>query len=191
MSNYGRNFELTVPPNGNQRKGRFYNAAGADIPIGAPVTATNGAANSLGLEPVDLQDGAASNPIAGRHGIAVYEYGPNGYAGDDPVLTTYSDKDVVPDGAAVQVVSGTQIKVRLRNTPASSTFLNTRTYTGRTMVAGVGATPTVAVGDYLEPQGTPNDTNGYWVETATLADAWLVVTKVDSDRDEVEAQMMF
>ncbi len=147
MSNYGRNFEFTVPPDGKDRKGRFYNAEGAAFPIGAPVTASNGATNALGLEPVTLTTGATNAPDNkgnGRGGIAIYEYAPNAFSGDDPQLTVYSDKDTVPDLAAVQVVSGTHIKVRFRNTAATSSFLNTRTYVGRMMVAGVGATPTVA-----------------------------------------------
>lgn len=190
MTSYGRNFEVTVPPRGENRKGRFYNAEGADFPIGAPVVASNGAENALGLAPVTLAAGAQNAPANSQGGIAIYEYGPNAYAGDDTELTTYSDKDLVPDGAAVQVISGDYVKVRFRNTVAS-TFLNTRSYAGRVMVAGVGATPTVAVGDLLTPATTPNDTNGYWQETATAAEAWLIVTKVDSARDEVEAQMAF
>jgi hypothetical protein len=133
----------------------------------------------------------ATPPVPGKDGIAVYEYAPAAYAGDDPLLTTYSDKDTVPDDASVQVVSGDEVKVVLRNTE-DRTFLNTRAYTGRTMVAGLGATVTLAVGNYLEPYGTsPTDSTGYWKETATAADAWLVVTKVDSARGEVEARMLF
>jgi hypothetical protein len=134
-------------------------------------------------------DGAP--PKNGHAGIALYEYGPAAFAGDDPILTTYSDKDTIPTGAAIQLVSGDKVKVVLRNT-SNRTFLQSRTYVGRTMVAGLGATPTVGVGDYLEPFGaTASDTNGYWKETATTANAWLVVTKVDSTRGEVEARMLF
>ena len=32
---------------------------------------------------------------------------------------------------------------------------------------------------------------GYWVETATAANAWLVITAVDASRGEVEAEMTF
>ena len=190
MTSYGRNFEVTVPPRGENRKGRYYNAEGAAFPIGAPVVATNGSENALGLAPVAVADGAQDAPVNSQGGIAVYEYGPNAYAGYDPELTTYSDLDTVPAAAAVQVISGDYVKVRFRNT-ADSTFLNSRAYTGRTMVAGVGATPTVSVGDYLTPQGSPSDTTGYWQSTATASEAWLVITKVDSARDEVEAQMTF
>jgi len=191
VSNYGRNFVLTVPPHGRDRKGRFYNAQGAAIPIGVPVVATDGTPNALGLEPVTLATLPQAPPLAGRGGIAVYEYGPNAFEGTDPALTVGSDLDTVPDTNAVQVVSGAYIKVLLINTAASSLFLNTRTYTGRVMVAGLnGATSSIAVGDYLTP-GSGNDTDGYWNETTTASEAWMVVTKVDADRDELEAQLTF
>ena len=132
---------------------------------------------------------AQDAPKPGEGGIAVYEYGPAAYAGDDPFLTTYSDKDTVPAGAAVQVVNGPDVKVVLRNT-SDETFLNTRDYTGRVMVGGLGATLTLAVGDYLTP-GTGDDTDGYWEETSTASEAWLVITKVDNDRGEVEARLTF
>ncbi len=196
MSNYGRNFEFIVPPNGNQRKGRFFLDNAIDtVAIGAPVvfatSGTVGANNALDLEPVIVADGAQDIPVSGRGGIAVYEYGPAAFAGDDPSLTTYSDKDTIPAGAAVQVISGSQIKVRYKNT-AARTFLESREYAARTMVAGLSAaTPTVVVGELLTPQTTPNDSNGYWVETSTASEAWLVITKVDAATDELEAQMTF
>lgn len=187
---YGRNFEFRVPPHGGQRGARYALADGVTgLPIGAAVAAT-GSEDDHGRLLVELAaDGAA--PVAGINGIAVYEHGPAAFAGDDPILTTYSDKDTVPADAAVQVVSGDTVKVVLRNT-ADRTFLNTRSYEGRTMVAGLGATPTVAIGDYLEPYGaSASDTNGYWKETATASNAWLVVTHVDSARNELEARMLF
>jgi hypothetical protein len=194
MTDYGRNFEFLVAPSGRQRKGRFFNDGGV-TPIGVPVVVdyvngTSNEDNALGMQPVVVVDGATNVPTQGTGGIMIYEYGPNAYAGDDTALTVSSDKDTVPAGAAVQVVSGTEIKVRLRNT-VETVFLQTRTYAGRTMVAGLGATPTVAVGELLTPAGTPNDTNGYWAETATAAEGWLVITKVDADRNELEAQMTF
>jgi len=191
MANYGRNFEFLAAPHARERKGRFFNDEGASIPIGAPVLASGGASNALDMAPVALATTAQDRPAAGQGGIAVFEYAPNAFAGDDPVLTVYSDKDTIDDQAAIQLVSGTNIKVRFRNTPASSTFLNTRDYVGRVMVDGINlATPTVIVGDFLTP-GVGDDTSGYWAETSTASEAWLVVTKVDADRDECEAQMAF
>lgn len=187
MSNYGRNFEVTVPPHGRDRRGRFF-LDGASAPIGSGVSygtgGTVGGPNALGLEPVTAVAGdVAPTELSG---IAVYEFGPNGYAGDDPVLTTYSDKGDIPAGAAVQVVRGDYVKVRFTNT-AADTFLNGQTYAARTMVDLTG----IVVGDLLQPEATPSDTNGYWQEAVTPANAWLVVTSVDSVRGELEAQMTF
>lgn len=190
MGTYGRNFEFRIPPTHGQRLGRFYvPTTGTRLPIGVPVVATAGEdVNNLGLQPVTLA-AAGTAPKPGQSGIAVYEYGPAAFAGDDPFYTTYSDKDLIPLGAAIQVVSGTDVKVVFTNTDATS-FLGTRDYAARTMVAGTGATPTVVAGDFLSP-GTGNDTDGYWAEEATAADAWLVVTRVDAVRKEVEAQFVF
>lgn len=187
---YGRNFEFRVLPEPVNRKGRFYvPSTGSVIPIGAPVGMTNATEDSRGLSPVALVTGATA-PLKGHHGIAVFEYAPAAFAGNDPFLTTYSDKDFVPLGAAVQVVSGPEIKVVFTNTSAR-TFLGSRSYPGRVMVAGIGiATPTVAVGDLLTP-GTGSDAAGYWAETGSASNAWLRVTKIDNTRGEVEAQLLF
>ena len=187
---YGPQFEFRVAPRSGERAGRYYLTETAIVPIGAPVVVdTDGDDNVLGQSPVEVAAADAPRPKNGMGGIAVYEYGPAGYAGDDPQLTTYSDKYYIPVGASVQMVNGDTVKVVLRNT-VDETFLNTREYTGRTFVAGLGATPTVAVGDYLTP-GAGDDDDGYWKETATEANAWLVVTKVDADRNEVEARLLF
>lgn len=189
MANYGRNFEFRASPKGAQRGGRYYLAGAVNVPIGAPVIYDDGEdENALGLLPVSLATGTQVHPAPGLGGIVVFEHAPAAYAGYDPLLTTYSDIDFAPYGKAVQVVSGTEVKVVFRNTE-DRTYLNTRDYEGRIMVAGLGATPTLAVGDYLTP-GTGNDTVGYWAES-NAANAWLVITKVDTDRDEVEAKFVF
>lgn len=191
MASYGRNFDFRILPESENRRGRFaVPSVGNAIPIGVPVGMTNAAETSvLGLSPVDLVTGATA-PLIGHHGIVVFEYGPAAFAGNDPYLTTYSDKDTIPLGAAVQVVSGPDIKVVFRNTFAR-TFHGTRQYAGRLMVAGIGiATPTIAVGDLLTP-GTGTDVAGYWAETGSASNAWLRVTHVDNARAEVEAQLLF
>lgn len=191
MGTYGRNFEFRNPPRGENRQGRYHvPAAGAVIPIGAPIVATPGGSPSVpyDLLPVTLAAAAAA-PTPGACGIMVYEYAPAAFAGDDPFLTTYSDKDFAPLGAAIQMVSGPQVKVVFTNTVASD-FLDSRAYAGRVMVAGFGATPTVAVGDMLTP-GTGNDSAGYWAETADATKAWLRVTHIDTARAEVEARFIF
>lgn len=189
-----RNFEFRVSPRGGQRAGRFsVPSTGTEIVIGAPVKATVGTApdSELGLQVVELCTGAQAPLKGGLSGIAVFEYkGAEGWAGDDPYLTTYSDKDTVPLGEAVQVVFGDTVKVCFRNTN-DVTFLNSRDYTGRTMVSeGSGATPNVNVGDYLTP-GVGTNAAGYWAVTATAANAWLIVTGVDDSRGEVEARLLF
>lgn len=181
---YGRNFWFAVPPEPRERKGRFSLAGSTDLPIGTPVTAdTTADEDTLGLRPVDPVTGATA-PIKGESGILVYEH-----LFIDDITTTSTDRDTVPAGDACQVVSGTEVKVVFRNTD-DTTFLNTRDISGRIMVAGLGATLTLAVGDLLTP-GTGNDTDGYWAETADSSLAWLRITKVDNDRSEVEAQMLF
>lgn len=190
MPNYGKNFEFRAQPSGSNRSGRYYLTGTTNIPIGAPVKYDSGSAeNALGLLPVVLATGAQNRPKPGQGGIIIYEHAPSAFAGSDPALTLYSDIDTVPYSKAVIVVSDPEVKVVLRNTTAH-TFLQTRAYTGRKMVAGLGATLTLAVGDYLTP-GTGNDTAGYWAETATEAQAWLVITKVDNNRGEVEARFVF
>lgn len=183
-----RNFEWRVSPRGGQRNARAYVESATFI--GAPVVMTDPAEDDgLGRAKFELATGAQA-PINGKSGICIYEYkGDDGWAGDDPYLTTTSDKTTTPASAAIQVVSGDTVKVAFRNTEDVN-FLNGRNYDGVTVVAGLGATPTVEVGDYLTP-GVGDGTSGYWAETANVAEAWLVVTSVDAARGEVEARMMF
>lgn len=192
MSTYGRNFEFRTQPDGPGRQGRFINPAdGARIPMGAParVDLAEGSDPDGRLE-VNLATGATPAPRPGLAGIPLYEWAPSAFAGDDPLLVTFSDKDYIPVGSACYIVSGPDTKVVLRNTPDNN-FFGQRTYAARKMVAGVGATPTVVVGDMLRPHDSPSDSNGYWQETSTLAEAWLVVTHVDNVRNEVEAKFLF
>lgn len=170
------------------------------LPIGAPVVADLTAGqDAQGCQYVKLATQASVSPYddnsnsavtSGMAGILVYEYGPAAFAGYDPFLTTYSDLGIVPLGARVQVISGdTTTKVVFRNTVANQ-FLGIRPYAARSMVNGFGATPTVAVGDYLVP-GAGDDVDGYWQSTSTEVGAWLVITRVDTTRLEVEARMLF
>lgn len=188
MASYGRNFEFRVPPVHGERGGRYTLGGSNALPIGVPVKAANGATPSTlytGALPVALATGAQA-PKKGTCGILVWEVDPGiGLGGVDPVVTTYSDYDTVPVGQQVQVVSGSQVKVVLRNTE-DRTFLQTTNYAGRIMVPVSG----LAVGDYLTP-GTGNDDDGYWVEDATASNAWLIVTSVDTARGEVEARLAF
>jgi hypothetical protein len=188
VSSYGRNFDFRRPPEPENRPGRFVlPATGTPVAIGAPIEVdTAGSPNALDLTPVVLA--TAAGGVNGLRGIMVYEYGPAAYAGFDPLLTTYSDLGTAPLGAAVQMVSSREIKCVFRNTVAQ-TFLGTRHYAGRKMVAGVLGTD-VVVGTFLKP-GPGSDANGYWQATATEADAWLVTENVNEAAGEVEARFLF
>lgn len=206
---YGRNFDFRVLPKASARMARFAapqtllsgsgtgggtaagSACGAGLlPNGAPVVFDSSAGlDGTGRQIVKLPSEAAA-PVPGLSGILVYEYGPAAYAGHDPYTTTYSDMDSAPLAAAVQVVSGDlNTKVVLTNTSAR-TFLGIRSYPGRIMVNGLGATATVAVGDYLVP-GKGNDVDGYWESQSSATGAWMIITAVDTTRGEVEARLLF
>lgn len=194
MSTYGRNFEFRVQPHGGQRAGRYINPADGDqIVLGAPVLVDTAAGTDSDhrLE-VNLATGAGDGrPRNGMGGIAVYEWAPSAFAGDDPLLVTYSDKDYIPVGEPCYLVSGEEVKVCLRNTEEIE-FFGQRTYAARKMVAGAGgATPTVEVGEMLRPHDSPSDSNGYWQVTTDEDEAWLVVTAVHNDLGEVEARFLF
>jgi hypothetical protein len=190
MPTYGRNFSTRISPYPQQRHGRYVlDASGGTVPIGAPVVVADGATPDAGLTdalPASLATGAQA-PKRGFSGIAIYER--IDLAGYDVDYTTFSDLDTIPDNELFQVVMGPNVKVVFANT-TDRTYLNTRAYAGRIMVAGMGATPSLGVGDYLTP-GTGNDTAGYWTSTATASEAWFVVTKVDAARQEIEAEMAF
>lgn len=186
MSSYGRNFDVRIPPVGGQRASRY--SVAAETPIGVPVV-TSGSQDTMGRSVVAVAAENADKPAPGKGGVLLFEAGPDAFRGSDPALTVYSDISTAPAGKAVQVINGDTVKIVLKNT-ANRTFLHSRTYTGRMMVAGVGATPTLAVGDFLCP-GVGNGTSGYWKKTTDPAKAWLVVTSVDSTRDEVEARLNF
>lgn len=196
MGSYGRNFDFRVMPFGAGRGSRFLLSTSADIPIGAPVKYDSGVSTtSFGPDNavigVSLATTAQDAPRAGLGGIAVYEHAPAAFAGTDPVLTNYSDMDLCPKGKLIQVINGTQTKVVLTTTLAS-TFLQTRSYTGRVMVAGLGGATTgdPVVGSLLTP-GVGDGTSGYWAVTATASEAWLVVTAASQTHLEVEAKLTF
>ncbi len=192
MSNYGRNFEFRIPPEASARSGRYCTHTDqAAIPIGAPVIVDTAVGeNALGLKIVKLAPEGTTRGSGANKGILVYEWAPDAWATLNPDYITYSDQDTAPPGAAIQLVAGDPAtKVCLRNT-VDRVFLQTRAYLGRTMVAGMGATPTVIVGQFLTP-GVGTTSGGFWKPTATEADGWLEVTKVDTVRGEVEARALF
>lgn len=182
-----RNFEYRVSPRGSERGSRFVLSSSSDaLTKGVPVVPT-GAVDAQGRTVVQLATGAQAKPLPGRGGILDFER--FRMDGLDPFNFTYSDADTVDPGRPVQVV--TAGKIAFRNTTADSFYSREDYPTARIMVAGVSiATPTVAVGDMLTP-GTGTDAAGYWAETANAANAWLVVTAVDSSTGIVEAIINF
>jgi hypothetical protein len=126
---------------------------------------------------------AADDGPSALSGVLVYEH--IQYKGVDAALTESVDMDTAPVGAYVQIVHGPGVKVWFKNTDAV-TLADGRTRDAVTMVAGAGATPTLAVGDLLTVGA-----DGTWKETSTAADAWMVVESIDTDRGLVEARLTF
>lgn len=184
---YGRNFEFRVTPKSGERAGRYFLDTATAVPIGAPVV-LSGEVDSGGRLGVELASQASNKPAPGTGGILVFEH--IQFIGVDPAANTYSDFDTAPALAGVQVISGSSVKVGLKNT-TDTNFLTREGYpAARVMVDGVGATTTVEVGDFLTP-GVGDDTDGYWEATATAAEAWLIVTAVNGSTGEVEARLNF
>lgn len=167
-----KNFEFRKDPRSGQRSSRFRLGSEA-VPIGAPVVLSATAdhlTDELGLLEVELATGAQA-PEKAVCGIAVFEH-------IDPDEAVYGDVSVCPAGRPVQVTYGDAVKVAFRNTA------------DRTMVAGLGATPTLEVGDLLSP-GTGTDEDGYWAANSTASNGWMVVTHVDASVGLVEAEFIF
>lgn len=183
-----RNFQFRVSPRNGERGSRFVLDSTSDaLPQGVPVI-TTGDVDATGRAIVELATTEQAKPKAGQGGILVYEQ--FRYDGTDTAITTYSDMDTVPAGRGVQVVTGeNRVKVAYKTTSAEAFYGRADYPTARVMVAGAGATPTVAVGDYLTP-GVGSDGAGYWAETSTAANGWLVVTSVDTN-GWVEAVLNF
>lgn len=186
-----RNFVFRKSPKGGERGGRFVLGGPTTLTSGVPVK-IDGSNDGLGRLTVTLATGDQVKPKPGTGGIMVYEN--IDWLGFDRDIYTFSDNDAIKPGDAVQVVTGGQgtVKVAFTNTATGASYLNRTDYPkARVMVAGVSqATPSVAIGDYLTP-GVGNDASGYWVETSTAANGWLVVTSVDSTTGVVEAELNF
>lgn len=188
MSNLGRNFEYLQSPRMEHKLGRYKNGA-TQLPIGVPVMVDSAIdEDGQGRLTLELATGATTKR-AGYSGLIVFEWSFNALRGDDPGLTVVSDKDYVAAAAPCQLVHGDEVKVRFTNT-VDRTFQHQRSYDGRVMVAGLGATPTLEAGDLLRP-GVGDDNSGYWTETSDESEAWFYVTSVNADLGYVDAQMLF
>lgn len=105
-------------------------------------------------------------------GVVVYEHIQR--MGVDPLTATAQDFEVVPAGQYAQVMRGPGVKVWFKNTESALSY-DGRTRDGRALVDGLGATPTVSVGDFLtvKADGT--------YEAGTAANGWFLVEQVDGD----------
>lgn len=194
MGTYGRNFDFRQSPIPQHRLGRFINGATV-VPQGAPVVA-EGTEDANGRRAFALAANGATRPAPGTGGVAVYEVPDNNglELAANPLITRASDYRDIPASVPAQVCHGTEVRLAFWNTEEDD-FDGMRTganvYTARVMVAGAsGATPTIAVGDFLVP-GVGNATDGYWKEGGTATTAWAVVTQVDTEIGAVTAQMLF
>lgn len=113
-------------------------------------------------------------------GVVVYEHIQR--MGVDPYTSTALDFEVVPAGQYAQVLRGPGTKVWFKNTETAISY-DGKSRAGRSLVAGLGATPTVSVGDFL----TVTATGTY--EEGTAANGWFVVEQVQGDL--VEARFTF
>lgn len=187
MTNLGRNFELLQNPDQKHRLGRFRLKDGLTVPIGTPLRAVPDTGLDVkGRRTLETAP-AASAPATGATGIGIYIYTYNWDRGKYPTTLDPSDLDMVPEAQPVQLVHGDEVRVRFRNT-VERLFQGQRQYSARTMVAGLGATPTLEIDDLLTP-GAGDDVNGWWAKTTDAALAWFRVTSVSAT--EVEAQLLY
>lgn len=157
---------------------------GDAIALGAAVVVDDSAVGFLRL----AEDGEDPTQLSG---VLVYEHitnaGLGGFNGVDMQLTNVMDApfNVAPRGAYAQIVHGIGTKVWYRNT-VDKPLYDARVQVGLTVVAGLGATPTLAVGDGLVPAG-----DGTWRESAGAEVSWLTVEQVDAVAGRVEARFAF
>lgn len=163
---YGKYFEFRVPPQSGQRAGRYSLATATNI--GGPVVAS-GSVDADGVQPVVAATAGVNKPTPGQGGILVYEH-----LFTDGPLEVNSDKHQAPAGSYVQVVSGSEVKVALRNDGT---------------VDMVDLT-SLSVGDGLMP-----DTGGLWQKSdnGDGTDDWLIVSSIETVGTEtvVEARVNF
>lgn len=174
---YTRNFGMRSFENA-VRDGRFKTpATGSPIVIGAPVMIDTANPGFLTLATDSV------NPTPGC-GILVYEH--IQFQGVDTFLTSPQDPpfNVAPLGRYAQMLHGAGVKVWFKNT-ADKPLYDGRVQAGATLVAGLGATPTLAVGDWLTPAG-----DGTWKE-GTATNGWLYVEQVSAAAGLVEARFRF
>lgn len=175
------------------RESRFRAPAAADLRLGTGVE----------IDPTSVTDPQAVRQIdaggpndlgglgiLGTVGLLWYEHDSQSYVGA-AFGTLMQDYDFAPRGRMVQVLHGRGAKVWFRNTPADTTEPGLNFPAVRDEVIMVGnlghhGTQDLAVGNLLAWDAA----NGYWAETAVLAEAVMRVTYVDNDLGTCDAEFL-
>lgn len=175
------------------REGRFRAPAASELVLGTGVeldpTSTTDPQEIRQIDDAGGND-LGGTGITGLVGALWYEHDSQTYVGA-PFGSLMQDFDTAPVGRMVQVLHGRGAKVWFRNTEASTTepglnFSNTRAE--RIMVANLGfnGTGDLAADDLLAWDAA----NGYWAETAVLAEAVFRVTYADNSLDTCDAEFL-
>lgn len=179
-----RNFWFLNPPDPDERRGRYV-VGDTDLLLGTPGVAA-ASLDANGQREVS-KEASAVVPYPSKHGIVWQEPPFSNIPGTDPVLFAQGDFDTAKVGSPIQLISGRGTRFRLKNT-ADDNFEFQHEYLGRTIVAGLGATPTLAIDDLIMPG--PGNSSGYWQEADNATHAWAIVVAV-YDTQELDAELLF
>lgn len=185
--NFG--FRRTV---GIVREGRFRSPTATELRLGTLVERDPNDPLRI-REATDTAIGGGTDVRAALCGVLWYEhdaqtYNTPEYGGGR--LALRQDLATAPVDRLVQVIHGGKgVKILLKNTGADETspgltFPVVRTAV--TMVGGLTATPTVAVGDTLGW----DDQNHYWAKTTQASEAALLIVHMDVDQLLVECDLL-
>lgn len=176
------------------REGRFRAPAAADLRLGTAVEPDT----TSTTDPQELRQANATAPdntlggggITGLIGVLWYEHDSQTYEGV-AAGTLMQDFDTAPRGRMVQLLHGPGAKVWFRNTEASTTEPGLNFPSARSEVIMVAALGHHGAGDLaVDNLLAWDDGNGYWAETATLAEAVLRVTYADNDLGVCDAEFL-
>lgn len=176
------------------REGRFRAPAAANLMLGTAVEPDP----SSTVDPQELKQSDATAPnnslggtgITGLVGALWYEHDSQSYEGA-AAGTLIQDYNTAPAGRMVQLLHGAGAKVWFRNTEADTTepglnFPATRVEVVMVAALGFNGAGDLAVDDLLAWDAT----NGYWAETAVLAEAVFRVTYADNALNVCDAEFL-
>lgn len=176
------------------REGRFRAPAAADLRLGTAVEPDT----TSTTDPQELRQANATAPdntlggtgITGLIGALWYEHDSQSYEGA-AAGTLMQDYDTAPRGRMVQLLHGAGAKVWFRNTEASTTEPGLNFPSARSEVIMVAALGHDGAGDLaVDNLLAWDDGNGYWAETAVLAEAVFRVTYADNDLGVCDAEFL-